>query len=394
MRAGLVFLVLGYVLSQFYRSFLAVLSPTLKAEIGADAGDLATSLGLWYIAFAAMQIPVGAALDRIGPRRVVSLLLALGGGGGAILFALAQGPWAIHAAMIAIGIGCSPVLMGSYFIIARTYPLAAFGALAGAVIGIGSLGNIAGATPLVWVIEALGWRPTLWALAAVTLAVAAAVAVFTRDPEVVAHKDGEAAGLGDLLRLPGMWAILALVFVNYTAAAGIRGVWAGPYLAQVHGADPVTIGNVTLIMGLAMVAGNFAYGAGEKVLGSVRRVNILGNGLLVASLAALWLMPGAGLASVTLLLAAVGFFGSSYPALMAHGRAFLPPHLVGRGVTLLNLFSIVGVGLAQFGSRPVFAQASEAGDPAAAFSALFLFFLAPLALGLVLYLFSRTPDPA
>ena len=83
MKLGIFFLVLAYVLSQFYRAFLAVLSPVLQAEIGATPADLALSSGLWFLIFAAMQIPVGVALDRIGPRRTAAWLLALAGGGGA-----------------------------------------------------------------------------------------------------------------------------------------------------------------------------------------------------------------------------------------------------------------------------------------------------------------------
>ena len=52
-----------------------------------------------------------------------------------------------------------------------------------------------------------------------------------------------------------------------------------------------------------------------------------------------------------LLLAGVGFFGSSFGMVIAHGRAFFPPHLIGRGVTLLNLFGIAAVGL--LGTRVV-----------------------------------------
>jgi hypothetical protein len=130
MRAGLVFLVAGYVLSQFYRAFLAVLTPILGAEIGATPGDLAVSSGIWFLIFAVMQVPVGEALDRIGPRLTASVLLGLGGGGGALVFALAGGPWAVHVAMALIGIGCSPVLMASYYIFARQFPAAQFATLA------------------------------------------------------------------------------------------------------------------------------------------------------------------------------------------------------------------------------------------------------------------------
>lgn len=389
MRVGIAFLVAGYVLSQFYRACLAVLTPVLGTEIGAGAGDLAVSLGLWYGAFAAMQLPVGWALDRIGPRRTVSVLLGLGGGGGAAVFALASGPLDIHIAMTLIGIGCSPVLMGGYYIFARNYAPAVFGTLAGAMIGVGSLGNLAGAAPLAWVVEAAGWRATLWGLAAITLAVALAIWRFTRDPERVETAPGAAGSVLDLFRIPGLWAILPLIAVNYTAAAGLRGLWAGPYMGQVYAADAAMIGKVTLVMGLAMVAGNFLYGPADRVIGSHKRVVFGGNLLLATALAALWWAPDAGLWQATALLAAAGFFGATFPAMMAHGRSFFPPHLVGRGVTLLNMFSIGGVGVAQFASRPVFETASASGTPVQAFSVLFLFYLIPLIFGLGLYLFSR-----
>lgn len=390
MRVSIAFLVAGYVLSQFYRACLAVLTPVLGSEIGASGTDLAVSLGLWYIAFALMQIPVGEALDRIGPRRTVSVLLGLGGGGGAAVFALAQGPMAVHLAMVLIGIGCAPVLMGAYYIFARSFPPAIFGTLAGATIGVGSLGNLAGAAPLAWVIEAAGWRQALWGLAVITLVVALAIARFTRDPERVTRPATGGGSVLDILRLPAIWFILPLIGVNYAAAAGLRGVWAGPYFSTLYGADTAAIGLAMLVMGLAMVAGNFAYGAADRVLGSHKRVVLLGNALQVVILCLLWLMPGPGFWASTAMIAAIGLFGASFPAMMAHGRSFFPPHLMGRGVTLLNMFSIGGVGLFQFASRPVFESAQARGTPAEAFATLFLFFLLPLIAGLALYAFSRT----
>ena len=80
MKIGIACLVGAYVLSQFYRAFLAVLSPALQADLGATPGDLAWASGLWFLAFAAMQIPVGAWLDRLGPRRTASAILGLAGG--------------------------------------------------------------------------------------------------------------------------------------------------------------------------------------------------------------------------------------------------------------------------------------------------------------------------
>ncbi|MFM7446924.1 MAG: MFS transporter, partial [Tabrizicola sp.] len=224
MRIGIAALILAYVLSQFYRAFLAVLSPVLKAELGVSAADLASASGWWFLAFAAMQVPIGWALDRIGPRLTAGVLMAVGAGG-ALLFALATGAGQIKLAMALIGVGCAPVLMASYFIFARQFSPAVFGTLAGITIGVGSLGNVASSLPLASAVEAFGWRETVMGLAAVTGAVALAILVLVRDPERLGTaRDGS---LLDLLRIPAIWPILSMMVVCYMPIAGIRGFWVG-----------------------------------------------------------------------------------------------------------------------------------------------------------------------
>lgn len=386
MKIGIASLVAAYVLSQFYRAFLAVLAPVLGAEIGTTPEDLARASGLWFLVFAAMQIPVGLALDRIGPRLTTAVLLGFGGAGGAAVFATASGPLSIDIAMVLIGIGCSPVLMASYFIFARVFPPAVFGTLAGAVIGIGSLGNIASSLPLSAAVEAFGWRGTLWGMSAVTLAVALLIGLLVRDPERVA---AQAKGsILDLLRMPALWPILIMMFVCYAPAAGLRGLWVGPYYADVFGADAAAIGQATLWMGFAMVLGNFAYGPLDRILGTRKWLVVGGNACVLLALLGLWSMPAAGGWTTLVLLMAVGFFGASFPVVIAHGRALFPPHLVGRGVTLLNLFGLGAVGLAQVATGRIHA-ATAATDPAAPYAVLFLFYAVALAAGLLVYLFSR-----
>ena len=187
MRSGFVFLTLAYVLSQFYRAFLAVLTPVLDRDLGASAADLSLASGLWFGAFAAMQIPVGWALDHIGPRWTSAILLAIGGGGGSALFAMAQSPAEVQGAMALIGVGCAPVLMASYYIFARLYRPAMFATLAGVILGAGTAGNLAGSVPLAMAIETLGWRESLWVMVAASLVVAAGLAIFVKDlPKVSA----------------------------------------------------------------------------------------------------------------------------------------------------------------------------------------------------------------
>ena len=68
--------------------------------------------------------------------------------------------------------------------------------------------------------------------------------------------------------------------------------------------------------------------------------------------------------------AVIGFFGMSFPVVVAHGRSFVPIELSGRGVTLMNLFAIGGVGILQALSGLVF---DRTGDFGAVFSCIFCF---------------------
>ena len=75
------------------------------------------------------------------------------------------------------------------------------------------------------------------------------------------------------------------------------------------------------------------------------------------------------------------------PMVIAHGRAFLPPALVGRGVTLMNLFGIGTAGLMQMAAGQIYATLP--GQPQTAYAALFLAYGALVIVGLSAYLWSQ-----
>jgi predicted MFS family arabinose efflux permease len=389
MRAGFVALTLGYALSQFYRAFLAVLSPILQKEIGATPEDLAFASGMWFATFAIMQIPVGHALDSIGPRRTAGVLL-LSAVAGAAVFATASDPGALALAMALIGIGCAPVLMSAFYIFARVFPPKVFASLGGLLIGVSSAGDIASTIPMAWAAETFGWRACLWAIGGLTAAVAVAILVLVRDPERLAAPEG-AGGAGRIFRSRAVLLILPLIFVHYAPLGGIRGLWAGPYLAEIYGLDSAAIGRALLAMGISVVLGNLAYGSLDRLLGTRKRAVLTGNLLLATALLAIAAWPSAGLAPAVALLCAVGFFGASFPLLIAHGRSFFPAHLTGRAVSYLNLVTIGGAAVAQIASGRLHAAIDAAlpGTPTASFAGTFLFFGLLVAAGCLPYAFSR-----
>ena len=387
MKLSFMALIFGYVMSQFYRACLAVLTPVLDREIGATAADLSLASGLWFICFAIMQFPVGWSLDRFGPRLTASVMLAFGGGGGAAVFAIATSPLHVQIAMCLIGIGCAPVLMSSYFIFARSYPPAMFATLGGALIGIGTVGNLASAAPLAIAAETLGWRESLWALSVITFAISAALFTFVKDPNTEEDKKAPSHdGFATIFRIKALWLFAPLMFFSYASAAGLRGLWAGPYMQDIYSQDASGIGFVTLAMGCGMSAGSFLYGPLDRLFGSRKWVIIAGNLGTFFSLMGLALIPDLSVFAATILLTCVGIFGMSFPLMMAHGRSFIPPHVMGRGVAMLNLCSISGVGILQSVSASAY-QWGAVHSPAAGYQFLFLFFAIPLVITSIIYMF-------
>ena len=311
MQAGLVVLCLAYVLSQFFRAFLAVLTTDLGRDIGATPEDLAFASGLWFLLFAAMQIPVGWALDRVGPRRSSALLLLIGGAGGAGLFAVATTPFHVALAMALIGVGCSPVLMASYYIFAREFPPAKFATLAAVMLGVGSVGNLVASYPTALAVELMGWRATLAGLAIISGVVAAGIWLSVHDPKRVETE--QKGSVLDLLKEPALWAILPLMLVAYAPSAALRGLWAGPYFRDVFNLSTAQIGQATLIMGAAMIAGTFAYGPLDRIFKTRKWVIFGGNALGAVALVLLCLWIDAGVWLSILLLAVIGFLGASFP---------------------------------------------------------------------------------
>lgn len=384
----------AYVLSQFYRSFLAVLTKILEADLGAGALDLSRASGAWFIAFALMQFPIGFALDRYGPRRTASILLAAGGAGGAAMFAAAREPWHLIAAMALIGIGCAPVLMAAFFLFARNFSPARFATLGSTFVAVGTLGNVIGTRPLAAAVEAFGWREVSWGLCALTAVVGVAIWYTLRDPARIEAQPGARGGFLAVLSIRQLWPIFPCILLGYAVAAGVRGLWAGPFLADVYRLDTAGIGTHTLYMALALSAGSLAYGPLDRVFDSRKRVVMAGNIIVAAACAALAFAMPQNVWAASALLVAIGFFGASFAVQLAHGRAFIPAHLIGRGVTLMNFFSIGGVGLMQFLTGSVVAGFTLPDDPAAAYRALFLLYTLSVCAALGFYSFARDAKPS
>ncbi|TBH15239.1 MFS transporter [Thermus thermamylovorans] len=332
---------LGYFLSYFYRSANAVLSQDLSEDLGLGPAELGFMTSLFYLAFAAVQLPLGSLLDRFGPRAITPALLLVAASG-SLVFALAPSFGVLALGRALIGVGMAAALMGSLKAFSLWFPKN-YATVSTLLVGLGATGGLLAATPLALLKEALGWRGVFLLGAGVVVLVALLLRLGVRNtPPGVPWPRGEGGGgLGEVFHNPRLLrvAFLALAFAGGFLA--LQTLWAGAYAYHL-GLSAVPVGNLLLLYSGAAVLGFLVSGYLADRLGTAR---VLVVAALLFALGLVLLLLKALLPAYLLL----GFFGAFNILTLTQARELVPPHLVGRGTTLVNLFGIGGTFLLQWG---------------------------------------------
>ncbi|MBT6116805.1 MAG: MFS transporter [Rhodospirillaceae bacterium] len=392
------------IVSQFYRTAVSPIAPEVMRDLSLTPEQLGLVTSAFFITFAAMQIPVGMMLDRFGPRRTVSGLL-LFAVLGALQFAHARDFGGILAGQLLLGLGCSGVYMGGLVAAARWFPADRFATIAAFIVAFSNMGTLLSATPLLAAVEAIGWRDTYTWLAVITGGLAALVLLSVRDapadhPFHARRREGlreVLAGTAAVFRDRRLLLLLPMAFVSYPAMLVVRALWAGPYLADVHGLDGTARGDVILYMSMAVVAGILFYGPLDRRFDTRKWVVVAGTVVTVGLLTALALLPEAPLWLAAALLVAFILCTSHYVLIVPHGKAFFPERLVGRTVTAVNLVVFVGVAALQSATGILvgaFPEAAGGGAPEIAYRAVFAFLALCMIVALALYLRSEDVKPS
>jgi MFS family permease len=178
----------------------------------------------------------------------------------------------------------------------------------------------------------------------------------------------------------------------YPSYVLVVGLWGGPYLTHIYGYDLKGRGDVLLVAALAGVLGSFLWGPSERLFGRHKVPVMLGAGICFTSLA---LLAGLSTLPIPLLFAAlamIGFSTGMVSVVMSHGRSLVPPHLLGRTITLLNIGTMGGGFLVQFVSGTIinlFPVTAAGGYPLEAFRLVFALQAGLLLIGAIAYFGSR-----
>ena len=253
----------GYFLSFLYRTVNAVAGDEVARDLGLAGSDLGLLTSVYFLTFAAFQIPLGVLLDRYGPRAAVASLLCVAALG-ALVFALADSLSLLVLGRGLIGLGVSACLMAAFKANAQWFPVDRVALANGVVLAMGGFGALVATAPIEVALRHVDWRVLFVGLAGLTLASAAMIRVVApRAPTGVPKESWGGAFIGAArvftsAAFLGVAPFAALIQGSFLA---YHGLWAADWLAAVDGMASGAIAGTLATATLGMIAGTLATGA-------------------------------------------------------------------------------------------------------------------------------------
>ena len=195
-RNAVTLLVVGCALNYIDRSTLAVANPLIRHDLGLSIADMGLLLSAFLWAYAAFQLPAGAMVDRIGPRRLL--------GAGIFVWSLAQALggaitnfWEFVGARVFLGAGESPQFSGLVRCIRDWYNVKERGMPTGIALCGSKLGPAIAPPILTVLMLSFGWRWMFAIMGIVGIGVAILWYAVYREPREVDLTEEEKAYLSD-----------------------------------------------------------------------------------------------------------------------------------------------------------------------------------------------------
>jgi MFS family permease len=350
---------LAYGVAVFQRSSLGVAAVEAQERFSAGASAVSLFLVLQLAVYAALQVPVGVALDRFGSRAMI-----LAGAGtmavGQLVLALAGDVPTAIAARVLVGAGDAMTFISVLRLVSLWFPGRRVPLVTQLTGILGQFGSVLAAYPLVALLHGTSWRATFLGAAATGLLVGVLVLVALRDAPV-GTAPRPAVGPAQVWRnLVGTWREPGTRLGLYThlttqfSGTVFALLWGYPFLVVGQGLAPAGAATLlTLLVFVGMAVGPLL----GRLCGSwpLRR-SVLVFGILGATVTA-WtvvlLWPGR--APLPLLVVLVMVLGTNGPGSMIgfdYARTENPAERLGSANGVVNvggfvasLLTMLGIGV-------------------------------------------------
>lgn len=364
--------VTGYYVAYLFRSINAVMALPLATELGLGAGDLGLLTSVYFLTFAAAQIPIGILLDRYGPRRIQSALMVVTALGSA-LFAVSGSFSMLLLGRALIGLGVAAALTAGMQALVLWFPRERVSLLNGLMVMLGALGAVTATWPAELLVASIGWRELFGLFAALTAVCALLVHLVVPEAAPVASKTAS-VGMKKVYADSRFWRLAPLSASCIGTAWALQGLWAAQWFADVDGLDRAGVVRHLFIMAIALSVGAIGLG----ILADRLRRRGVGPEVLLGLVATIFITIQLALIlrlplPSYLLWCGIAATGAATVLSYAILAEYFPKELTGRANGALNLFHIAAAFSVQYATGLVVQQwIPEAGHyPEEAYRAAF-----------------------
>ena len=337
----------GHFFSHFYWLVLPPLFPLLHVEFGVSYAALGFLISAMSIASDVVQLPIGFAVDRVGPVVILAGGLALLAGA-FVLIGLAPSYWMVLGLMVFAGMGNAVFHPADYSILANTVPHHRLGRAFGFHTFSGHLGWAVAPALMAGFAVSIGWRAGLVIVGAAGLVVALVILA----NKALLHGDdaapdaarpaaraeaGARGGIRLLMTLPILTCFLFFVLLS-TALSGL-GTFLVAALIDLHG---LTLGAANLALTALYVGSAAGILVGGAIADRTERHGLVAAAGFAAA-AALIVVVGEAALPVAGLIALISVAGFA-SGLVAPSRDLIVRAATPEGQTG-KVFAFVSVGL-------------------------------------------------
>jgi len=331
----------AFFLSYLFRTINALISSQLSSELALDAADLGFLTSVYFLTFAALQLPVGIWLDRYGPRRVQGALL-LFAAAGAMLFSLSKGFAALVLGRALIGLGVAAAFTGGLKAIVLWFPKDRVAMMNGWMVMLGALGALSATSPAELLLDwSGGWRGLFGILAGLT--VTSALMIWVVVPEATSAKPSSNEHAPISLKIiygdPRFWGLAPLSATCAGTAWALQGLWATSWLTDVDGLPQADVTRHLFIIAIVQGIAALLFGAAadrlwRRGVGPQVLLGFVSTTFIAAQLALILQLPVSSYLPWSIVAAAGSGTILSY-AILAE---YFPKEITGRANGALNLF--------------------------------------------------------
>lgn len=351
-QAMMIFIVVmaAYTLSFFQRFAPASIAQDLSLAFNTTAASLGVLAATYFYVYTVMQIPTGVLVDTLGPRRILLI------GGvisfiGSLWFGLAADLSQALIGRTLVGLGVSVTFIAMLKIIALSFEEHRFASLTGLGVFVGNIGSVLAGVPLAFAATEIGWRSVFVVVAIASLVFGTLAWWMMRHSTAMAGTKVDrtvvVGGLLSVVRNRQTWAPALTNLGMCGSYFTFAGLWAMPYLSQVHGYSR----NIAATHLSLMYAG---FAVGCLTLGIIsdrvrrRKPILIASSAVYFAIWCVWWWGGALEVSTTMLLCfLMGFSTSGFSLTWACAKEVNPPHLAGMSTSIANVGGFFGAAVMQ-----------------------------------------------